>query len=196
MWEEEEPYTTENMGEKTHLLVSCTDRLVHWSTHAIPDSKVYGVNMGPTWVLSAPDGPHVGPTNLAIRDDIVDQTYNYSIRGNLLKWFESYLCFSSNTDHEFCCHKYWPFISLLFWQHEFTIYLLYQHRLFVCIQWDYQCSRKHSAQILFVWSPSPLGLVYDPFSRGYPTATMTHTIYTIEFKALQLIVPAAFGAVD
>ena len=24
--------------------------------------------MEPTWVLSAPDGPHVGPTNLAIRD--------------------------------------------------------------------------------------------------------------------------------
>ena len=23
--------------------------------------------MGPTWVLSAPDGPHVGPTDLAIR---------------------------------------------------------------------------------------------------------------------------------
>ena len=32
-----------------------------------PDSKVYGANMGPTWVLSAPDGPHVGPMNLAIR---------------------------------------------------------------------------------------------------------------------------------
>ena len=32
-----------------------------------PDSKVHGVNMGPTWVLSAPDGPHVGPMNLAIR---------------------------------------------------------------------------------------------------------------------------------
>ena len=25
-----------------------------------PDSKVRGANMGPTWVLSAPDGPHVG----------------------------------------------------------------------------------------------------------------------------------------
>ena len=25
------------------------------------------VNMGSTWVLSAPDGPHVGPMNLAIR---------------------------------------------------------------------------------------------------------------------------------
>ena len=24
-----------------------------------PDNKVHGVNMGPTWVLSAPDGPHV-----------------------------------------------------------------------------------------------------------------------------------------
>ena len=32
-----------------------------------PDSKGHGANMGPTWVLSAPDGPHVGPMNLAIR---------------------------------------------------------------------------------------------------------------------------------
>ena len=34
----------------------------------IPDSKVHGANMGPTCVLSAPDGPHVGPMNLAIKD--------------------------------------------------------------------------------------------------------------------------------
>ena len=32
-----------------------------------PDSKVHGANMVPTWVLSVPDGPHVGPMNLAIR---------------------------------------------------------------------------------------------------------------------------------
>ena len=31
-----------------------------------PDSKIHGAHMGPTWVLSAPGGPHVGPTNLAI----------------------------------------------------------------------------------------------------------------------------------
>ena len=31
-----------------------------------PDSKVPGANMGPTWVLSAPDGLHVGPRNFAI----------------------------------------------------------------------------------------------------------------------------------
>ena len=29
--------------------------------HWYPDSKVHGANMGPTWVLSAPRGPHVGP---------------------------------------------------------------------------------------------------------------------------------------
>ena len=34
----------------------------------IPDNKVHGAIMGPTWVLSAPDGPHVGPMNLAIWD--------------------------------------------------------------------------------------------------------------------------------
>ena len=33
-----------------------------------PESKVHGANMGPTWALSAPDDPHVGPTNLTIRD--------------------------------------------------------------------------------------------------------------------------------
>ena len=32
----------------------------------LPDSKVHGANMGPTWVLSAPDGPHGRPMNLAI----------------------------------------------------------------------------------------------------------------------------------
>ena len=36
------------------------------SLNPYPDSKVRGANMGPNWVLSAPDGPHVGPMNLAI----------------------------------------------------------------------------------------------------------------------------------
>ena len=44
---------------------------VGWSVMSqggIPDSKVHGANMGPTWILSAPGGPHVGPMNLAIGD--------------------------------------------------------------------------------------------------------------------------------
>ena len=41
---------------KTAMLLPCT-----------PDSKVHGSYMGPTRVLSAPDGLHVVPMNLAIR---------------------------------------------------------------------------------------------------------------------------------
>ena len=43
-----------------------------------PDSKVHGANIGPTWVLSAADGPHVGPMNLAIRE--------------VTMWFETFSC--------------------------------------------------------------------------------------------------------
>ena len=48
-------------------------QLIHVSKTAnqarvIPDSKIHGANMGHTWVLPAPGGPHVGPMNLAIRD--------------------------------------------------------------------------------------------------------------------------------
>ena len=32
-----------------------------------PDGKVLGAQVGPTWVLWAPGGPHLGPMNLAIR---------------------------------------------------------------------------------------------------------------------------------
>ena len=35
--------------------------------HPYSDNKVHGANMGPTWVLSDPEGPHVGPMNHAIR---------------------------------------------------------------------------------------------------------------------------------
>ena len=37
------------------------------STVIYPDSKVHGANIGLTRDLSAPDGPHVSPMNLAIR---------------------------------------------------------------------------------------------------------------------------------
>ena len=55
------------------------DDLSHWRVIQLdsrfrltsPDSKVHGANMGPTWVLSAPDGPHDDPMNLAIREDTV-----------------------------------------------------------------------------------------------------------------------------
>ena len=39
----------------------------HHLQRTFPNSKVHEANRRPTWVLSAPDGPHVGPMNLAIR---------------------------------------------------------------------------------------------------------------------------------
>ena len=52
------------------LLVGVNDKEgTEMSQQSVPDCKVHVANMGPTWVLSAPDGPHVGPMNLTIRDD-------------------------------------------------------------------------------------------------------------------------------
>ena len=48
-------------------IVSCGFWVKLCPVHACPDSKVHGANVGPTWVLSAPDGPHVGPMDFAIR---------------------------------------------------------------------------------------------------------------------------------
>ena len=39
----------------------------HWIENS-PDNKIHGANMGPPWVLLAPDWPHVGPMNLAVRE--------------------------------------------------------------------------------------------------------------------------------
>ena len=41
-------------------------------------AKFMGPTWRPTWALSVPDGPHVGPMNLAIRDHIEVQWYMYA----------------------------------------------------------------------------------------------------------------------
>ena len=43
-----------------------------------PDSKAHGGNKGPTWALSGPDGPHVGPMSLAIRDHLPGGNRTYT----------------------------------------------------------------------------------------------------------------------
>ena len=52
-----------------HLSMQLPDIAVHEGAvlYAFPDSKIHRANMGPTWVLSSPDGHHIGPMNLAIR---------------------------------------------------------------------------------------------------------------------------------
>ena len=45
-----------------------------------PDSKVHGAYMGPTWGRQDPSGPHVGPMNFAIRDNMMT-----SSNGNIFR---------------------------------------------------------------------------------------------------------------
>ena len=48
--------------------------------------------MGPTWVLSAPDGPHVGPMNLAIRAGMVYRHFHFIISSIHLQCILSHCC--------------------------------------------------------------------------------------------------------
>ena len=49
-----------------------------------PDNKIHDAIMGPTWALSAPYGPHVGPINLAIRRKLIDGGRFIADKGMLL----------------------------------------------------------------------------------------------------------------
>ena len=55
-----------------NILLCCHSCQVRCGYNVIADSNVHGANMGPTWGLSAPDGPHAGPINFAIRDGHID----------------------------------------------------------------------------------------------------------------------------
>ena len=51
------------------------------------DSKVHGANMGPTWVLSAPGVPYVGPMNLALWEEHCHA--QQSIADLIWRWWSS-----------------------------------------------------------------------------------------------------------
>ena len=71
-----------------------------WANDGVyPDSKVHGANMGSTWVLSAPDGPHVGSMNLAIKVLLVTKLWEAIIESRQI------LPYVSNDQlHEWQCH--------------------------------------------------------------------------------------------
>ena len=65
IWENEFYKTIES---DTMTTTEPAEYCVEYTVCSKPDSKVHGANMGPNWVLSAPDGPHVDPMNLAIKE--------------------------------------------------------------------------------------------------------------------------------
>ena len=132
--------------------------LVAWSPmHShYPGSKVHGANMGPTWVLSAPDGPHVCPMDLAIRVGLCKETVSESTKrmGEKLIWefvFKMYDDYDKNfIIHQWKLHhhdqfliiivlsfQYWQNLQCLFWRIliiNSTIYswlLHFVHRIYL-----------------------------------------------------------------
>ena len=67
--------------------------LLKWlrSFRHIPYSKIHWAHMGPTWVLSAPGRPHVGPMNLAIRDGTVPFG-SFNISSFHKRWRQQFQC--------------------------------------------------------------------------------------------------------
>ena len=61
-------HTSAKTWEHSTPLIWCWDSILFSHFIASQKAKFHGANMGPTWVLSAPDGPHVCSMNLAIGD--------------------------------------------------------------------------------------------------------------------------------
>ena len=51
---------------KSHAVLLIAGACILTRLIVIPDSKVHGTYMGPTWDRQGPGGSHVGPMNLAI----------------------------------------------------------------------------------------------------------------------------------
>ena len=60
-------YNQEDHCDHLHIYIAYAVHVLKLFQLHYPNNEVHGANMGPTWVLSAPDGPHVGRMNLAIR---------------------------------------------------------------------------------------------------------------------------------
>ena len=100
---------------------SCIYKSSHL-TKDVPDSKVHRANMGHTWVLSAPDGPHVGPMNLVIRGHTILCAYDLSIislKGLSLLYNQSVIYIILPHWEEILTWKrfmhYWTFVRAIHW---------------------------------------------------------------------------------
>ena len=105
------------------------------------DSEVHGANIGLTWVLSAPDGPHVGPMNLAIRvSECLKQVFQLRlcIRSNRLdrnsRWMnflrnqtqnEKYICGTGKSLIEDTLCHFLLILKCYFWYCR-TLWCLYE----------------------------------------------------------------------
>ena len=119
-----------------------------WNTfHKIPDSKVYRANMGPTWGLQDPCGPHVGPMNLAIWNAVL---YN--------KHFDIVLDMITMP-------RWYDMLTYFLWQHFLVLfsYLLF-HNMDPPIMRCYHVTGFHCCWKISEIRTAPLGVIQSILS--------------------------------
>ena len=88
--------------------------------HITPDSKDHGANIGPTWVLSAPGGPHVGPMNLAIRY-CMSKVDHFDIIPRVNQPYTDYFIATGCLNTAIVYAAWWPLLQLLSWYQPILI---------------------------------------------------------------------------
>ena len=93
------------------------DIFVAWCRATVPDNRDHGANMGPTWVLSAPGRPHVGPMNLAIRGSSIANTLEkLQSSSKLLMYSQFSKCIMNVFLNQLCAVRSSPAI-MMSWKH-------------------------------------------------------------------------------
>ena len=76
IWQDVKTEIDSNLTSGTHVIICSSPWNSTTRMGYIPDSKVHGTNMGPTWGQQDPGGPHVGHMNFTIWDDIITRDAN------------------------------------------------------------------------------------------------------------------------
>ena len=117
--------------------------------HGFHECKVHGAIMGPTWVLSAPSGPHIGPMNLTIRVALCC----------VLLWF------GTNTFYPYPLGPLFTKKSLCYWYRDSH----YKPKMIIRPSWVYDGDSYTpwvNSVLCFVWPKvfhdTPFYALYDP----------------------------------
>ena len=156
-----------------------------WYHKSHPESKVNGANMGTTWLLSAPDGPHVGPMNLAIR------------AGYTISCCYKYVCAWTDCDVTVCRALLTPCMMAL-------LRILVTCIMLISDLWTYPDSKVHRANMGPIWGrQDPAGPHVGPINlaiwvclcvclctRAFRKTNMYHHgVEIIKSKVTNMLVP-------
>ena len=193
-----------------NYVILCLTHSYILSNETVQDNKVHGANMGPTWVLSAPDLLHVGPMNLAIRYDCTGD-WSQPVCECVVYQYQS-LCLpvcESVCQGRVVCHtsiEYYSFTAyimyMIIWLYDSTVEYISPFFKFVlhnaCLKHNTQYLLCLSLMILLLggcwvfyeWHKTlfvPINLVYS--SIGSSLASWSHILHSQVILDPECLVP-------